>query len=90
MTCHVGKGIVVCTGEGKSRLRRLPCPWCCLGRARTQCLVIEIHSGYSAPDILCGRCGFKWTPGEYLYFWPQKQEDRDKRIARVRAARRKR
>jgi len=55
---HVG---FLCGPGEYHSLRRASCPHCCIGNARTVHAWREVHSGYCAPDMLCGRCGQYWT-----------------------------
>lgn len=66
MPCHVieldgGRVGFLCAPGAYRLLRRAQCPHCCLGNARTIHAWREVHSGYVAPDMVCGRCGQYWT-----------------------------
>ena len=80
MTCRQMGTAIVCDGRGETEKRRAPCPWCCVVKnERYQkpfplMLITEIHSGYCAPDYVCGRCG---QQGNY-------EEDRPRRIGDTR------
>jgi len=58
MTCHVGQGIVVCTGSPWRPALDVECPWCLEKR---RCLCSEVHGGWCAPDFICGTCGSFWN-----------------------------
>ena len=81
MTCIAREGVILCTGRGATTKRRSPCPHCCIV-GPDSCflkpwpimLVTEIHSGYCAPDYICGRCGHQ---GNY-------EDDRYRRVGHAR------
>ena len=86
MTCHVFSGGVICDGRGKTVRKGMPCPWCWLKGDRLRpSLVTEIYSGYCAPDVICGRCGYKWN-ADYEGAWrDQDNRQRERNIAAVRS-----
>jgi hypothetical protein len=61
--CYQIGNAIVCDGRGKTTRRHAPCPWCCVAvegvypKPWPLMLITEIHSGYCAPDYVCGRCG---------------------------------
>ena len=52
---------IVCLAGRFTRLMRAECPHCCLRPAKTIHAWREVHSGYCAPDMICGRCGQFWS-----------------------------
>jgi hypothetical protein len=81
MTCHIGDGIIICTGLGAWHVAQLACPWCCLGDAMVRCLTTPIHSGYCGFDSICGSCGQRWSSDEPLR--KMSEEQREENIAWV-------
>ena len=62
ITVAIGDSVaIVCMPGAYRELVRAACPHCCLGRARTIHATREVHSGYCAPDMICGRCGQFWS-----------------------------
>lgn len=77
---------ILCVPSSYRQTQRAPCLHCCVGNARTIHAWREVHSGYCAPDMICGRCGQYWT---FDHGRPPKmsQRERAENIAIVRALR---
>ena len=92
MPCHVmeldgGRIGYLCAPGAYRLLRRAACPHCCVGNARTIHAWREVHSGYVAPDMVCGRCGQYWTY-DHDRLPKVSQRERDKNVAMVAALKR--
>jgi len=61
MTCIRFDGGVICVPGDYTHLVMESCPWCCLGDDKTVHAVRIVHSGYCAPDMICGTCGQRWS-----------------------------
>lgn len=83
-----GDGItgILCVPSRYRQTRRAPCPHCCVGNARTIHAWREVHSGYCAPDMVCGRCGQYWT-FDHDRLPKMSQRERAENIEIVRALR---
>jgi len=58
LTDDQGKTVAIACGPGGySHLVMASCPFCCLGDDQQIHAFREVHSGYSAPDLICGSCG---------------------------------
>lgn len=83
---------IVCMSGPYRKLIRAKCPHCCLGRARTIHATREVHSGYCAPDMVCGRCGLCWSD-DWLYegrlpkITSRERQENIEMVARLKAAR---
>ena len=92
MTCRRFGDAIICDGRGKTERRSAKgCPWCWLpGDRGRMSLVTEIYDGYCAPDIICGRCGYFWTPGDDRPVRDQPHAKRETNVRLVRKAKERR
>ncbi len=77
----------ICGPGAYSHLVRASCPWCCLGRATTVHATRLVHSGYCAPDMVCGRCGQYWSDDDDSSRRPS-EDEREKHIAIIQTLKR--
>lgn len=80
MTCHIGGGIIVCTGTGSWRVNNITCPWC---KEVRRCLETPVFGGWEGGDYICGTCGQYWSSEGELRNIPD--DVRQGYIARVAA-----
>ena len=86
-TTRDGIAGIICVPSRYRQTRRAPCPHCCVGNARTIHAWREVHSGYCAPDMVCGRCGQYWT-FDHDRLPKMSQQERAENIEIVRALKR--
>lgn len=73
---------IVCYSGPYTHLVYAKCPWCCLGSARTIHAFRFVHSGWCAPDMVCGRCGQVWSYDDEGKVRRTKDHERNRRIVR--------
>ena len=82
MPCVPIPGGYVCGPGEYTHLVLAPCPWCCLGEDETVHAFREVHSGYCAPDMICGTCGQEWN-GDADRLRKMREDERLEAIGRV-------